>query len=102
MRGGDWLGPLGELDDVEDAEEEDPDDIDEVPIETDIIERGGAPGSIISSEKLTKKAPQDEQDANKHVRSVESRHHEEAGTIDAMLVEPEPFMMEVVPLPRLH
>ena len=40
-----WLGSVaGGLEDVEDGEEEDPDDIYKVPIETDIIERGGAPG----------------------------------------------------------
>ena len=102
IRGGDWLPSVCDLDDVEDGEEEDPDDIDEMPIETDIIKRGSAPRSIISGEKLTEKAPQDEQDANKHVRAVESSHHEKAGTVNAMFVEPEPFMMEVLPLPGLH
>src|SRR4029453_15941750 len=100
IRGGDWLCSACDLDDVEDGEEEDPDDIDKVPIETDIIERGSAPRSVVAGEKLTQKAPRDEHDANKHVRAVETSHHEEAGTVNAMLVEPEPFMMEVVPLHR--
>jgi len=48
-----WLSSVvGGLEDVEDGEEEDPDDIYKVPIETDIIERGGASQPIIARKEL--------------------------------------------------
>ena len=53
MRAGVWLSSgLGGLEDVEDGEEEDPDDIYKVPIETDIIERGGASRPVVARKKL--------------------------------------------------
>ena len=60
MRGGAWFSSgAGGLEDVEDGEEEDPDDIYKVPIETDIIERGGASRPIVSGEKLAEKTPRE-------------------------------------------
>ena len=103
MRGGAWLSSgVGGLEDVEDGEEEDPDDIYKVPIKTDIIERGGASRPIIAREELAEIAPQNQENADEHMRAVKARHHEEAGAINSMFVEPKSFMMEVIPLPCLH
>jgi hypothetical protein len=101
IRGGGWLSSAA-LDDVEDGEEEDPDDIYKVPIETNVIERRGPPRSVISCEELAEEAPRDQQNADEDMRAVKACHYEKAGTVDSVLVEPKAFVVEVIPLPRLH
>lgn len=103
MRAGVWLSSGdGGLEDVEDGEEEDPDDINEVPIEADVIKRGGAPGPVVAREELAEKAPENQKDSDKHVGAVKAGHHEKAGAVNPVFVKPKSFVVEVIPLPSLH
>ena len=102
MRGGACFSFGSGLEDVEDGKEEDPDDIYKVPIKTDVIERSGPSRAIIAREELAEKAPQDEHNADKDMRAVKTRHHEKAGTVNPVLVEPEAFVVEMIPLPGLN
>ena len=101
IRGGGGVSSAG-LDDVEDGEEEDPDDIYKMPIEANIIEGGGPSRPIVPCEKLTKKTPQDEENADKDMRSVKTCHYKKAGAVDPVFVKPKALVMQVIPLPCLH
>ena len=94
MRAGVWLSSgLGGLEDVEDGDEEDPDDIYKVPIETDVIERGGASRPVVARKNLAQKAPCNQENADEHMRAVKAGHDKKAGAIDSMFVEPKAFMV---------
>lgn len=73
-----------------------------MPVEADIFKRNMALRSKGPLGNLKKEAPEDQEDANDYVGPMKSREREESGTVDASLVEPEPFVVELRPFDTLE
>lgn len=95
-------GRAGISDIVEQRQNKEPDDVHEVPIESDIVERDMVGRSEAAGKKLAEKAPEDKQNADRHMEAVETSDDKKAGAINAACVEPESFVMKVPPFIALE
>ncbi len=92
-----WISDI-----VEQCENKQPDDIHEVPVESDVVERDMAGRCEAASKKLAEKAPEDQQNADGHMESVETGDDKKAGAINTACVEPESFVVKMPPFVALE
>ena len=97
MPGRAWISDI-----VEQRQNEQPDDVHEMPVESDVVERDVAGRREAAGKKLAEKAPEDEQNANGHMESVETRDDKKARAINTARVEPKSFVVKMPPFVALE
>ena len=100
MRGMPGRAELSDI--VKQRQNEQPHDIHKVPVEGDIVQSDMVGRGEAAGKELAEEAPDDEEDADDDMETVEAGDHKKAGSINSAGVEPQAFVVEMPPFVALH